>query len=419
MKKRERKREWMTLLLLLFFAVTVSAQGLSKKFDVSFKNTPLPTALKKIGKQSGVRVEFAYEDVKPYKVNASLKQVNAEYAVKTVIAHFPLTCKVIGGKFIIVSRSMVRAEAPGNGETYTQEKNADYVSAQGGKVITGRVMDETNGPLPGVSVTCGSNRAVTDVNGNFNISLSANHGAYLVFSYIGMQQKVKISSKNNHHMQIVMHDDASSLDEVVVTGYQVLDKRSLTSAVTSVKAEDVLRSDVSSIDQMLEGKVPDLLVSNNSGEIGVAPKIRIRGTSTLVGNREPLWVVDGVVVKDPVDISPDELNDPDYVNRIGNAISGINPQDIDRIDVLKDAAATAIYGTKAANGVIVITTKHGFEGKTRIFYNATVNYKRRPRYTDGSVDVMNSKERIQFSRELLADHYLSVPITIWWDMKDC
>lgn len=165
-------------------------------------------------------------------------------------------------------------------------------------------MDETNGPLPGVSVTCGSNRAVTDVNGNFNISLSANHGAYLVFSYIGMQQKVKISSKNNHHMQIVMHDDASSLDEVVVTGYQVLDKRSLTSAVTSVKAEDVLRSDVSSIDQMLEGKVPDLLVSNNSGEIGVAPKIRIRGTSTLVGNREPLWVVDGVVVKDPVDISP-------------------------------------------------------------------------------------------------------------------
>ena len=162
-----------------------------------------------------------------------------------------------------------------------------------------------------------------------------------------------------------------------------------------------------------------MLVSNNSGEIGVAPKIRIRGTSTLVGNREPLWVVDGVVVKDPVDISPDELNDPDYVNRIGNAISGINPQDIDRIDVLKDAAATAIYGTKAANGVIVITTKHGFEGKPRISYNATVNYKCRPRYTDCSVDVMNSKERIQFSRELLADHYLSVPITIWWDMKDC
>ena len=82
----------------------------------------------------------------------------------------------------------------------------------------------------------------------------------------------------------------------------------------------------------------------------------------MIGNREPLWVVDGIVVSDPVEIAPEELNDPDYVNRIGNAISGINPQDIERIDVLKDAAATAIYGTKAANGVIVVTTKRGFEG---------------------------------------------------------
>lgn len=120
---------------------------------------------------------------------------------------------------------------------------------------------------------------------------------------------------------------------------------------------------MSSIDQMLEGRVPDLVVSSNSAEVGVAPKIRIRGTSTIIGNREPLWVVDGIVVTDPVPISPEELNDPDYVNRIGNAIAGLNPQDIQRIDVLKDAAATAIYGTKAANGVIVVTTKRGFRRK--------------------------------------------------------
>ena len=408
MKKREKKREWMTLLLLLFFAVTISAQGLNKKIDVDFKNTPLSAALKTIGKQSGVRVEFAYEDVKAYKVSASLRQVNAENAVKAVLGNRPLTYKVVGGKFIIVSKSMGKNHLSMSGDISMQPEKSDNTAvAQSATTVKGTVIDETNAPLPGVSVSCGSSRTVTDANGNFMLSLSGNHGAYLLFSYIGMQQqKVKFSSRNNHHMQIVMHDDASSLDEVVVTGYQVLDKRSLTSAVTSVKAEDVLRSDVSSIDQMLEGKIPDMMVDNNSGEIGVAPKIRIRGTSTLVGNREPLWVVDGVVVKDPVDISPDELNDPDYVNRIGNAISGINPQDIDRIDVLKDAAATAIYGTKAANGVIVITTKRGFEGKPRISYNATVNYKRRPRYTDHSVDVMNSKERVQFTRELLDDHYL-------------
>jgi TonB-dependent SusC/RagA subfamily outer membrane receptor len=115
------------------------------------------------------------------------------------------------------------------------------------------------------------------------------------------------------------------------------------------------------------------------------PKIRIRGTSTLVGDREPLWVVDGIIVSNPVNLSASVLNDPDYINRIGNAISGINPQDIDRIDVLKDASATALYGTRAANGVIVITTKKGREGKPIISYNYTGTYRRRPRYTDRKI----------------------------------
>ena len=408
MKKREKKRVWMTFLLLLFFAVTISAQGLSKKFDVNFKNTPLSTALKTIGKQSGVRVEFAYEDVKAYKVSASLRQVNAEHAVKVVLGNRPLTYKVVGGKFIIVVKDDGRASTPSN-EKKTVELAQDNEPSQVGRVVKGKVFDENHDPLPGVSVKCGNARmgTYTDMNGEFSFTLPENHGQYLTFSYIGMQQqRVKLSSKNAKNMQIVMHDDASSLDEVVVTGYQVLDKRSLTSAVTSVKMEDLKRADMSSLDQMLEGKVPDLMVTNNSAEVGVAPKIRIRGTSTLIGNREPLWVVDGIVVSDPVEIAPEELNDPDYVNRIGNAISGINPQDIERIDVLKDAAATAIYGTKAANGVIVVTTKRGFEGKPQVSYSTNVTYKRRPRYSDHSVDVMSSKERIQFSRELADMGYL-------------
>ena len=359
MKKRERKREWMTLLMLVCFAVAVSAQGLGKKINVSFKNTPLPSALKQIGKQSGVRVEFAYEDVKPYRVNASLKQVNAEYAVKTVIAHLPLTCKVIGGKFIIVVKGEGRHTAP---KSERDDQPVAQNDEQTVRVVKGKVLDENHFPLPGVSVKCGNARmgTYTDMKGEFSFSLPENHSQYLTFSYIGMQQqKVKISARNMNHMQIVMHDDASSLDEVVVTGYQVLDKRSLTSAVTSVKMEDLKRADMSSLDQMLEGKVPDLMVTNNSAEVGVAPKIRIRGTSTLIGNREPLWVVGGIVVSDPVEIAPEELNDPDYVNRIGNAISGINPQDIESIEVLKDASATAIYGARGANGVVLATTKKG------------------------------------------------------------
>ena len=211
---------------------------------------------------------------------------------------------------------------------------------------------------------------------------------------------------NGDMVAVMLEDDANVLQDVVVTGYQVIDKRASTSAITSIKAEDILRPDAISIDQMLEGQVPDLMFMSNSGEAGAAPKIRIRGTSSIIGNREPLWVVDGIVVQDPVPISAEDLNDPDYVNRIGNAIAGLNPQDIERLDILKDASATALYGTKAANGVIVITTKRGREGKPQIRYNNTFTWKFRPRYSDKSVDVMNSKERIQLSRELWNDHYV-------------
>ncbi len=115
-------------------------------------------------------------------------------------------------------------------------------------------------------------------------------------------------------------------------------------------------------------------------------------------------VVDGIIIQDPVEISPEELNDPDYINRIGNAIAGLNPQDIDRIDVLKDAAATALYGTKAANGVIVITTKRT-RGASRRYLLMNMTLRQRPSYNDRSVNVMNSQERMRFSRELVAQHY--------------
>lgn len=200
--------------------------------------------------------------------------------------------------------------------------------------------------------------------------------------------------------------DSINLDNVIVTGYQKIDKRYTTSSVTTIKMEDLKLPGFSSIDQMMEGKIPDLVLSTNSGEVMATPRLRIRGTSTLIGNREPLWVLDGIVLTDPINLSPDVLNDPDYVNRVGNAISGINPQDILRIDVLKDAAATALYGTRAANGVIVITTKSGRVGRPVISYSANFTARRRPHYTDGKINLMDSNERIQFSQYLVDQHYL-------------
>ena len=297
------------------------------------------------------------------------------------------------------------------GLTYTFRENLIIIRNEARqqadeKRVTGTVVDTKGHPLPGVAVIIkGTTLGVsTDHEGKFAITLPDVEDIRLVFSFIGMRPE-EIAYAGQKEINVTLHEEATEIDEVVVTGYQVVDRRKNTSAVTSVKVDEIMIPSATSIDQMLQGRIPDLMVTTTSGEVGVTPRMRIRGTSTLIGNREPLWVVDGIIVQDPVDIAPEELNDPDYINRIGNAIAGLNPQDIDRIDVLKDAAATALYGTKAANGVIVVTTKKGHIGKPIITYSNTLTLRRRPRYTDRNVNVMNSAERIQFSRELVAQNY--------------
>ena len=161
----------------------------------------------------------------------------------------------------------------------------------------------------------------------------------------------------NKRGNVTLEEETASLDEVVITGYQQIDKRKNTSAVQTLRMDEIKVPGVTRIDQLLEGHVPGMTFMQNSGQVGAAPKLRVRGTSTVLGNQEPVWVLDGIILRDPVNVSPSQANNLDFVNLVGNAISGINPNDIERIDILKDASATALYGAKAANGVIVITTK--------------------------------------------------------------
>ncbi|MBQ4146912.1 MAG: TonB-dependent receptor plug domain-containing protein, partial [Prevotella sp.] len=271
-------------------------------------------------------------------------------------------------------------------------------------VVSGVVVDENKEPVIGAQVKVLGTKlmTVTDADGAFFFDQTMPEKARLQITYIGMQT-VNMPVRSN--MLVKMKSDTQMLEGVVVTGYQQLDRRNLTSSVTSKTMEELEIPGVADLSKMLEGKIPDLISINNSGEVNATSKIRIRGTSTIVGNREPLWVLDGVILTDPVDLSPDVLNDPDYVNRIGNAIAGINPQDIKRIDVLKDAAATALYGTRAANGVIVVTTKSGREGKPIISYSGQFTARRRPYYSDKKINLMNSAERIQFSQYLVDHQY--------------
>lgn len=391
MKRKERFFIAATLVLLLtLLPAPLSAQS----YTMSYHDEPITQVLRDLKKRTGY--EFVYQkqllDDVP-SITCKCKNLSLNNALNMILRECAGLDYEIVGETIVLKPRGANLEMP----RLRSERQA----------VNGVIVDEQGQPLAYATVKIkGSNTGTTtDENGRFRLWVTAPR-VTLEVSYLGYNTQQKtISAPYSQEHKFVMHEDHKSLDEVVVTGYQVLDKRSLTSAVTSVKMEDLERTDFNSLDQMLLGKVPDLLVSNNSFEVGVAPKIRIRGTSTLVGNREPLWVVDGIVVHDPVSIAPEELNDPDFVNRVGNAIAGLNPQDIERIDVLKDAAATAIYGTQAANGVIVVTTKRGYEGKPVVSYSMSANMKLRPHYSDRSVNMMNSKERVQFSRELYQDHY--------------
>lgn len=374
----------MTMVMLL----SISSSFAQKTVTFDLKSVPVKTLFDQIQRQTGYSFVYSTEDLKsmpPVSVSAKNEQVNT--VLSRVLRDTGLTFSI--------NKRIITVKYLSDGKVKTA------------RTIHGQVLDDKGEPLPGAAVFPTGlieHGVATDENGKFVLKNVPAEAKSITAIMLGMKTEIVMIGKKDN-IQMIMSEEASALENVVVTGYQKIDKRYSTSAVTSIKMEDLNVPGFASIDQMMEGKIPDMVMTTNSGEINATPKLRIRGTSTLIGNRSPLWVLDGVILTDPIDLSPDVLNDPDYVNRVGNAISGINPQDILRIDVLKDAAATALYGTRAANGVIVITTKSGREGKPVISYSTTLTARRRPYYTDSKINLMNSSERVQFSEYLVDQHY--------------
>ncbi len=285
----------------------------------------------------------------------------------------------------------------------TMSADAPQDEVQTPDKLVGKVLDENGEPMYGATVTIKfadgkATHTITDLDGKFYVDCGGTERSISV-SFIGYEESKQNIKKNKTEYIFYMSEDTQMLDETVVTGYQTIDKRKLTSAISSVTDKDLTFKGALTVDKMLEGKIPGLLTMTTSATPGAASKMRLRGTSTFTGSREPLWVIDGVVYENPVPLSADEINSWDNINLIGNAITGLNPQDIARIDVLKDASATAIYGTRAANGVIVVTTKTGQVGKTTVNYSFNAQMQRRPRYSD--FELMTSKERIDVSREIM------------------
>jgi TonB-linked outer membrane protein, SusC/RagA family/TonB-dependent outer membrane receptor, SusC/RagA subfamily, signature region len=267
---------------------------------------------------------------------------------------------------------------------------------------SGKITDINGDPIAGATIINLNNNcyALSDKDGFYEIS-KTKIGDILQFSFVGMKP-IEVKVSNNKIINITLEHEMA-LEELIVTGYQTLSKRELASAVTQVKVDDIKLPSAQTLDQMLVGQVPGLNIMQTSGEPGAAPKVRIRGTSSIYGNRSPLWVLDGIILTEDIKVDPANLIGDDATYLIGNAISGINPSDIETITILKDASATAIYGVQAANGVIVITTKKGVEGKSKISYNGSFTIGERPYY--GNLYQMNAAERIQLSREIIDGYH--------------
>lgn len=306
----------------------------------------------------------------------------------------------VSKKIFITALTVIIAAMLTAGQSMNAQNQAAAQQQSARVTVSGIVTDSEGEPLPGAAVLLWGTRygTTTDADGRYSLKLPLKmpENPAIEVRFVGMQSQ-KVNYKGQARINVRLKSSAN-LDATIVTGYQTLKRRDLAGSFTAIKADEILMPSQTSIDQMLQGKVAGLVVTQSSSRVGSTPDLKIRGTSTIMGNTSPLWVVDGVIQPDPIQLDQSALMTDDLSKILGNQISWLNPSDIDTITVLRDASATAIYGSKASNGVIVITTKQGRQGKTTVKYRGDVTVRQRPNY--GMFNLMNSKERVHFSEEV-------------------
>ena len=297
--------------------------------------------------------------------------------------------------------SVLRKIFTGTGISWKIEGNEIVLTAADGQDITisGKVTDAASEPLIGVNVYPKgqvSEGVITDIDGNYEISVG-NPDEPLCFSYIGFETLEVVPGKRSK-LDVVMHESAIMLDEVVAIGYGVSKRSTVTGSISSVKAEDLPKAANASVNNMLSGRASGVQVSQTSAQPGGGVSVIIRGAGSDQAGNQPLYVIDGF----PINNSSVDPGDGDYSVGSRDPLSTINPNDIESIEILKDAASTAIYGARAANGVILITTKRGAEGKTKVNLSYTGSVQRIDRY----FDMLNAKAFMQYSNILGKEQYL-------------
>lgn len=277
--------------------------------------------------------------------------------------------------------------------------------------VTGKVTSLRDGSsLPGVNIlikgtTIGT---ITDNDGNYSLTAGSETDS-LVFSFISFKTTTVLVGRRTV-INVQLDGEATELEEVVVTGFQEVERKLFTGSSVSLKMADIKSPGMSDASRMLEGKVAGVTVDNVSGTFGTNPKIRIRGNTTINGDTRPLFVIDGVVLEDLNVVGADDIITGNANTLTASSLAGLNPDDIESFQILKDASATALYGTRAKNGVIVITTKRGKSGQTRVSYTGNFSVNLRPSYKQ--YDILNSGEELSVYREMFEKGYLDLPSSV-------
>ncbi|WP_084708618.1 SusC/RagA family TonB-linked outer membrane protein [Hymenobacter norwichensis] len=322
---------------------------------------PLKKVLAQWEKQHGSTIGYASDLVRDKRVSLQLGQGSLEENLATVLAQVNLRFeKLSANRYVVVPAA-----------TVSRVPNANDYGIQD-VTVTGRVVDAKGEGLPGVTVvvkgtTLGASSAP---DGSFTLNVPAN--STLVFSFVGFVRKEVPVTGAASNLTVNMVEDAKSLDEVVVVGYGTQKKSDLTGSVSSVSSEDFNVGPQLSPQQLIQGKMAGVNISQNSGKPGGSNTVRIRGGTSLTGSNDPLYVIDGVPISTTSGVSQANIrgNGTDVFDQEPtNPLMTLNPNDIESVTVLKDASATAIYGSRGANGVIVITTKKGRAGKAQVTYN--------------------------------------------------
>lgn len=342
------------LFLLSLGSLSVNAQTVSKVF----KEQTLKTVLKEIESQTGLSIIYQKDEINENKkINATFENTPVVEALSSILDK---SLEVsLRNKMIVISRK----EQTSSGDSLKK------------RTITGKVVDDKGESVIGASIAVQGTTlgTITNLDGEYTLA-NVPENSEVTVSFIGY--KTLIFKANDKALsKITLKEDTEMLDEVVVVGYGTVKKRDLTGSISSVNAQKIADVPVTSVVEALQGRSPGVVVSNTSWEPGSEPSIFVRGKRSITASNGPLYVVDGIPIT--------------------GGVSEISPADIESMEILKDASATAIYGSRGANGVIIITTKQGKEGKTKVDYNGYVGFQT----IQNKLDMMNGAEYAEYTRE--------------------